>query len=209
MSDCFRTRRRSDRRLDKPVMHDDQWAPPPSPRRDPLNACRLTGVDFRPSRVGRPRPGAAGSAIARVAPLYGAQVRMVADVARRRGPPRRARRGRVGHGHRHARGRHRRHHHRPPRPIKPEMVRKGQVIFALPTPDPRSPPTRPVRRRGLRGRRALDQQRAGLPGIFRGALSTSGPARSPRRCSSPQPRAIAAHAPEGELVPNPLDMKAS
>ncbi len=208
MPDCFRIEEEIDRRLDKPVMHDDQWGTATVALAAILNACRLTGVDFKASRVGQIGLGAAGSAIARVALSYGAREVMVADVS----PDAVARlvaRGAVASDMatvmREAdivvttTGR--------PGLIKPEMVRKGQVIFALSNPDPEISPDEAVRAGAAYAGdgRSINNALA-FPGIFRGALDERASAITPEMQLAAA-EAIAAHAPEGELVPNPLDMR--
>jgi malate dehydrogenase (oxaloacetate-decarboxylating) len=57
----------------KPVMHDDQHGTATVALAALINACKLTGVDPRASRMGQIGLGAAGSAIARMALAYGAR----------------------------------------------------------------------------------------------------------------------------------------
>jgi malate dehydrogenase (oxaloacetate-decarboxylating) len=84
-------------------------------------------------------------------------------------------------------------------------VRSGQVILALSNPDPEIEPL-VARERGaaFRRRRQGHQQRAGLSGLFKGALEANA-----RRFSDAMLMAaadtIAAMARGDELVPDPLD----
>jgi malate dehydrogenase (oxaloacetate-decarboxylating) len=89
--------------------------------------------------------------------------------------------------------------------IKPDMVRKGQMIFALSNPDPEIEP-----------RIALEQGAAfaadgkginnilGFPGLFRGALD-AGATRFTDDMLFAAAKAISEMAPDHELVPEPLD----
>jgi malate dehydrogenase (oxaloacetate-decarboxylating) len=65
--ECFAIEAELDRRLDKPVMHDDQHGTATVALSALLNACRATGLDPRTARLGQIGLGAAGSAIARLA----------------------------------------------------------------------------------------------------------------------------------------------
>jgi malate dehydrogenase (oxaloacetate-decarboxylating) len=53
MPDCFRIEEEVAARLAKPVMHDDQWGTATVALAAILNACKLTGVDFKPRAWGR------------------------------------------------------------------------------------------------------------------------------------------------------------
>lgn len=208
MPDCFRIEDEIDRRLDKPVMHDDQWGTATVALAAILNACRLTGVDFKRSRVGQIGLGAAGSAIARIALSYGAREVLVADVspdavARLAGfgatPSDMATVMREADIVVATTGR--------PGLIKPDMVRKGQVIFALSNPDPEIAPDEAVRAGAAYAGdgRSINNALA-FPGLFRGALDERASAIT-HEMRLAAAEAIAAHAEPGELVPNPLDMR--
>lgn len=208
MPDCFRIEEEIDRRLDKPVMHDDQWGTATVALAAILNACRLTGVDLKASRLGQIGLGAAGSAIARVALSYGVREVLVADVSPKavaRLLPYGAVASDMATILREAdivmatTGR--------PGLITPAMVRKGQVIFALSNPDPEIAPDEALRAGAAYAGdgRSINNALA-FPGIFRGALDERASAITPEmRLAAAQ--AIAAHAPPGELVPNPLDLR--
>jgi malate dehydrogenase (oxaloacetate-decarboxylating) len=208
MPDCFRIEEEVDARLDKPVMHDDQWGTATVALAAILNACRLTGVDFRSSRVGQIGLGAAGSAIARTALSYGAREVLVADpnaeacarmkafgasvtdmaTIMRESDIVVATTGRPGL-------------------IRPEMVRRGQVIFALSNPDAEIDPDVAVAAGAAYAGdgRSINNALA-FPGIFRGALDVRAKEITPAmRLAAAE--AIAAHADPGELVPNPLDLR--
>ncbi len=206
MPDCFRIEDELDRRLDKPVMHDDQWGTATVALAAILNACKLTGVDFKSSRVGQIGLGAAGSAIARIALSYGAREVLVADTsddARKRlegfgATPSTmaeilreadivvATTGRVGL-------------------IRPDMIRRGQVIFALSNPDPEINPDEAVKAGAAYAGdgRSINNALA-FPGLFRGALDVRASAIT-HEMRLAAAEAIASLAEPGELVPNPLD----
>lgn len=208
MPDCFTIEEELDRRIDKPVMHDDQWGTATVALAAILNACRLTGVDFKASRVGQIGLGAAGSAIARIALSYGVREVMVSDVspdAVRRLETFGARPSSMGEIMREAdivvttTGK--------PGLIRADMVKRGQVIFALSNPDPEISPDEAVAAgAAFAGDGRSINNALAFPGIFRGALE----ARA--RCISHGMRlaaaeAIASLADPGQLVPNPLDMR--
>ena len=206
MPDCFRIEDELDRLLDKPVMHDDQWGTATVALAAIINACRLTGVDLKASRVGQIGLGAAGSAIARIALAYGAREVLVADASEE--PLRRmegfgARRstmldimreadivvattGKVGL-------------------IQPGMVKKGQVIFALSNPDPEIAPDEAIKAgAAFAGDGRSINNALAFPGIFRGALEarTKSITHEMRLAAA---EAIAKLAEPGNLVPNPVD----
>jgi malate dehydrogenase (oxaloacetate-decarboxylating) len=206
MPDCFRIEEEIAARLGKPVMHDDQWGTATVALAAILNACRLTGVDFRASRVGQIGLGAAGSAIARTALAYGARELLVAD------PSAEACARMAGFGAsvtdmatvmREAdivvatTGR--------PGLIRPDMVRRGQVIFALSNPDAEIDPDVAVAAGAAYAGdgRSINNALA-FPGLFGGALDVRAKSITPAmRLAAAE--AIAARAEPGELVPSPLD----
>jgi malate dehydrogenase (oxaloacetate-decarboxylating) len=89
--------------------------------------------------------------------------------------------------------------------IKPEMVRKGQVILALSNPKPEIDPEVAM---SAGAAFATDGKTVnnvlGFPGILRGAVDAQAP-RISREMYLAAANAIANLAPPGELVPNPLD----
>jgi malate dehydrogenase (oxaloacetate-decarboxylating) len=208
MPDCFRIEEELDARLSKPVMHDDQWGTATVALAAILNACRLIGLDFRSSRVGQIGLGAAGSAIARTALAYGAREVIVADPSEAAGARMKtfgasvvdmatvmreadivvATTGRPGL-------------------IRPEMVRRGQVIFALSNPDPEiDPDTAVAAGAAYAGDGRSINNALAFPGIFRGALDVRAREITPAmRLAAAE--TIAAHAPPGDLVPDPLDLR--
>jgi malate dehydrogenase (oxaloacetate-decarboxylating) len=91
--------------------------------------------------------------------------------------------------------------------IKPEMVRKGQIILALSNPRPEIEPE-VARKQGAVF--AADGKSVnnvlGFPGIFRGAVDTWSP-RITDEMLVAAAEAIANQTPDDQLVPNPLDHK--
>ena len=139
--ECFRIEEELKRRLRKPVMHDDQHGTAVVTLAAIINACRLTGLELRRSKMGQVGLGAAGSAIAKLALAYGVGEVMVTDRNPEAMAPLTAAgaratdfdtlirqadivvctTGKVGL-------------------IKPEHIRRGQVIFALSNPYPEIEP---------------------------------------------------------------------
>ena len=204
--ECFRIEDELIRRLDKPVMHDDQHGTATVALAALLNACAMTGVDPRSSRVGQIGLGAAGSAIARIALAYGAKDVLVTDVS-----PHAVKRmtamGAVAsdmdtilrecHIVVATTGR--------PGLIPPEKVRAGQVIFALSNPDPEiAPDVALAAGAAFAGDGRSINNALAYPGIFKGALSVRARAITPAMLLAAA-EAIAARAPKGELVPSPFN----
>lgn len=204
--ECFEIEETLKARLQKPVLHDDQQGTATAALAGILNACRLTGLDLRAAKVGQVGLGAAGSAIARLAIRYGARKVFVTDVsvdARKRLEAD----GAIGTDLETlmkevdivvaTTGR--------PGLIAPEMVREGQVIFALSNPEPEIFPEQ-ARAAGAAfaaDGRSINNALA-FPGIMKGVLQ----ARS--RLITPEvflevAEVIAALAERGELVPSSLN----
>ena len=152
--------------LDIPVMHDDQHGTAVVCTAALTNACRQTGIDMKQAMIGQIGLGAAGYAIAKMLmtltgkPVLGADLSAEAvkhlEAAGGKGSNLNeimakcdiviATTGAAGL-------------------IKPEMVRKGQIILALSNPNPEiDPDAGSGAWGGLRGGRQDGQQCAGLPG---------------------------------------------
>lgn len=204
--ECFKIESELKRRLDKPVMHDDQHGTAVVTLAAVLNACRLTGLELHRSKVAQIGLGAAGSAIARLIHTYGVGELLVTDVSPQavealvqsgaRGSTLDGifkeadivicTTGKVGL-------------------IKPEMIRRGQVLFALSNPYPE---IEPDLARAAGAAYAADgahiNNALAFPGIFKGAI------RARARTLLPQmfiaaAEAIAACVTPGEVVPSPLN----
>ena len=91
--------------------------------------------------------------------------------------------------------------------IKPEMVRKGQIILALSNPNPEIKPDDAANA----GAACATDGRSvnnilGFPGILRGVVDIQAPYISPEMYQAAA-EAIANLTPSGEIIPNPLDKK--
>ncbi len=171
--ECFAIERELKRRLQKPVMHDDQHGTATVALAAIVSACKKTGVVPRNSKLGQIGLGAAGSAIARLALAYGVAEVLVTDTS---GDAVRAMEAEGAKGRslddlmREAdivvatTGR--------PGLIRPEQVRKGQVIFALSNPEPEIAPDEALRAGAAFAADGRTVNNAlAFPGLFRGALS--------------------------------------
>lgn len=203
--ECFRIEEELKRRLRKPVMHDDQHGTAVVTLAAIINVCRLTGIELRRSKMGQVGLGAAGSAIAKLALAYGVGEVMVTDRNPAAIAPLTAAgahstdldtllqradivvctTGKVGL-------------------IKPEQVRRGQVIFALSNPYPEIDPdvARDAGAAYAADGAAINNALA-FPGIFRGALAVRAGKIEPQMYIAVA-EAIAASAGSDEVVPSPL-----
>lgn len=204
--ECFAIEEELVRRLRKPVMHDDQHGTATVALAALINACAMTGVDPRASRVGQIGLGAAGSAIARMALAYGAKEVLVTDPSREAVARMQSMGGtpsdletilRECHIVVATTGR--------PGLIAPARVRPGQVIFALSNPDPEiAPDVALAAGAAFAGDGRSINNALAYPGIFKGALSVrAGAITAPMLLAAAE--AIAALAPKGDVVPSPFD----
>lgn len=203
--DCFQIEETLKQKLRKPVMHDDQHGTAVVTLAALINVCRLTGIELKRSKMGQVGLGAAGSAIAKLALAYGVGEVLVTD----RNPaaiesltargavaaelPTLLERadivvcttGKVGL-------------------IKPEQVRRGQVIFALSNPHPEIDPdvAREAGAAYAADGAAINNALA-FPGIFRGALAVRAARIEPDMFIAAA-HAIAGCAGPDEVVPSPL-----
>jgi malate dehydrogenase (oxaloacetate-decarboxylating) len=89
--------------------------------------------------------------------------------------------------------------------INKEMVRKGQIILALSNPNPEIEPALALEAGAAFAADGKSVNNVlGFPGIFRGAVDANVP-RITREMLIAAAETIAAFAPPGEIVPNPLD----
>jgi len=205
--ECFKIEAELKRRLHKPVMHDDQHGTAVVTLAAIINACRLTGLELRKSKLGQVGLGAAGSAIAKLALAYGVGQVLVTDMnpagvetlvaegavaSNLEGIMAEAQivvctTGKVGL-------------------IKPEMVRKGQVIFALSNPHPEIDPDVA---HAAGAAYAADGQSINnalaFPGIFKGALEVRAGTIHPQMFIAAA-EAIAGKVASNEVVPSPLEL---
>jgi malate dehydrogenase (oxaloacetate-decarboxylating) len=91
--------------------------------------------------------------------------------------------------------------------IKPEMVRKGQIILALSNPRPEIEPEVALKKGAAFAADGKSVNNVlGFPGIFRGAVDTWSP-RITHEMLVAAAYAIADSTPDDALVPSPLDKK--
>jgi malate dehydrogenase (oxaloacetate-decarboxylating) len=206
--ECFEIERTLRARLDIPVLHDDQHGTAVVTLAALISASRIVGRDLRQQAIGQIGLGAAGLGIVRLLMQYGASHVIGTDV----NESQLRMLERMG-GHRASledlmarcdvvvatTGR--------PGLIKPEMVRPGQMVFALSNPEPEIE-ARVARERGAvfaADGRGINNV-LGFPGLFRGALDAGAhEITDPMLFAAAE--AIAACAPKGELVPDPLDRR--
>ena len=204
--ECFAIEQELRQRLDKPVLHDDQHGTAVVTLGALRNATRRAGLDLQASTVGQIGLGAAGTGIARLLRAVGVRSIIGTDrdpraVARLEalggeGTTLEAlmRRADIVIATTGVKGL-----------IRPEWVKKGQVILALSNPDPEIEPL-VAREHGA----AYAADGKGInnvlayPGLFKGALEGRA------RCFSDAmliaaADAIAAQAHDDELVPDALD----
>jgi malate dehydrogenase (oxaloacetate-decarboxylating) len=204
--DCFEIEDALIARLGKPVFHDDQHGTATAVIAALITASRITGRDLASCRVGQIGLGAAGSAIVRLTLALGVQEVIAADAS----PAAQERARRLG-----ARivdfdtlmkeadvviaatGR--------PKLIDPKRVRPGQIVLGLSNPDPEIDP---VEARLAGAALASDgrtiNNALAFPGLFKGALDVRSRSITVEMMIAAA-RAIASLAPDGELVPPPLD----
>lgn len=205
---CFEIESRLQKILDIPVMHDDQHGTAVVTTAALLVAAHETNADLGKAVIGQIGLGAAGQAIAQMLmrltgnPVYGADlsepalgrfaslggrksnlVEIMAEcdiVIATTGAP---------------------------GLIKPEMVRKGQIILALSNPNAEIEPSMALERGAAFSADGKSVNNVlGFPGIFRGAVDANAP-RITQEMLVAAAETIAAMAPPGELVPDPLDRK--
>jgi malate dehydrogenase (oxaloacetate-decarboxylating) len=207
--ECFEIERRLIEALPQPVMHDDVHGTAVVSVGAAIVACRNAGVELHEATVGQLGLGAAGLGIASLMVQGGAK-RVIAfdpsEEAHARALAAGIEMGSMETVMAEAdvvvatTGK--------PGLLTPEMIRPGQVILALSNPEPEIDPDVAM----AAGAAFAADGRAvnnvlGYPGIFRGALQT-GASRITLEMKLAAALAIADHAAEGELVPNPLDQAA-
>ncbi|MHB8094634.1 MAG: NAD-dependent malic enzyme [Candidatus Aminicenantales bacterium] len=203
---CFEIETRIQEQLDIPVMHDDQHGTACVVTAALMNAARIARVELRKCRIGVIGLGAAGFALSRMLiyflgnPVLGADIvpEALSRLEKAGGIPARLEEimascdvvvATTG----------------VPGLIRPDMVRKGQIILALSNPIPE---IEPEAARAAGAAFAADGKSVnnvlGFPGIFRGAVDADVP-RITREMLIAAAMAIADAAPAGDIVPNPLD----
>lgn len=205
---CFEIEERLQAMLDIPVMHDDQHGTAVVSTAALLTATREAGTDLGKAVIGQVGLGAAGQAIGQMLmrltgnPVHGADLSPEAlsrfeksggvksnlkdimascdIVVATTGAP---------------------------NLIKPEMVRKGQIILALSNPNSEIDPDVAMEHGAAFAADGKSVNNVlGFPGIFRGAVDSNAP-RITQEMLVAAAETIASMTPPGELVPSPLDKK--
>ncbi len=203
---CFEIEERLQSQLEIPVMHDDQHGTAVVSTAALTNACRQAGINLNAARIGQVGLGAAGFAIAQMLMrLTGKQV-MGADLSDEALKHLQAAGGKpsnlkeimatcdiviatTGAGGL----------------IRPEMVRKGQIILALSNPNPEIDPDVAIERgAAFAADGKMVNNVLGFPGIFRGAVDANA-RRISHEMLMAAAQTIADMTPQGDLVPSPLD----
>jgi len=205
---CFEIEQRLQAMLDIPVMHDDQHGTAVVSTAALMVAAKNTNVDINKAVIGQIGLGAAGSAIGRmIMSLTGNPVRGadLSESAVERFVRQGGRKSDLAEimsecdiviattG--------------VPNLIKPEMIRKGQVILALSNPNPEIDPDVAL----AHGAAFAADGKAvnnvlGFPGIFRGAVDANAPRITDEMLLAAVDMLVRM-TPAGELMPNPLDKK--
>jgi malate dehydrogenase (oxaloacetate-decarboxylating) len=203
---CFRIEEELQKQLDIPVMHDDQHGTAVVTTAVLTVACRKLKKDLGKAVIGQIGLGAAGNAIAKMLmqitgnPVRGADLSEEALVRHERNGGKRSNLKEImvncdivvsttG-----VRGL-----------IKPEMVRKGQIILALSNPRPEIEPDVALKNgAAFAADGKLVNNVLGFPGIFRGAVDTWSPRISDEMLLAAA-QAIANHTTDDQLIPSPLD----
>ncbi|GAB4498004.1 MAG: NAD-dependent malic enzyme [Anaerolineales bacterium] len=205
---CFEIEERLQSMLDIPVMHDDQHGTAVVTTAALMVATREAGMDMKKAVIGQIGLGAAGQAIGQMMmrltgnPVHGADLN----------PEALSRFEKMGGVKSNLKdimascdivvattG--------APNLIKPEMVRKGQIILALSNPNSEIDPEVAMERGAAFAADGKSVNNVlGFPGIFRGAVDANAP-RITQEMLLAAAETIASMTPPGELVPSPLDKK--
>jgi malate dehydrogenase (oxaloacetate-decarboxylating) len=205
---CFEIEQRLQSMLDIPVMHDDQHGTAVVSTAALLTATREADMDLKKAVIGQVGLGAAGQAIGQMLmrltgnPVHGADL----------SPDALSRFEKIGGVKSNLKdimancdivvattG--------APNLIKPEMVRKGQIILALSNPNSEIDPDVAMEHGAVFAADGKSVNNVlGFPGIFRGAVDANAP-RITQEMLVAAAETIASMTPPGELVPSPLDKK--
>ncbi|HXF85290.1 MAG TPA: ACT domain-containing protein [Anaerolineales bacterium] len=205
---CFEVEQRLQEMLDIPVMHDDQHGTAVVSIAALMVAAQRTGVDIGKALIGQIGLGAAGNAIGKMImhltgnPVLGADLSEDALERFARAGGRKSNLKEImsecdiviattG----------------APNLIKPEMVRKGQIILALSNPNPEIDPEVALAHGAAFAADGKSVNNVlGFPGIFRGAVDSNAP-RITQEMLIAAMEVLVRMTPAGELMPNPLDKK--
>ncbi|GMV34254.1 MAG: NAD-dependent malic enzyme 1 [Chloroflexi bacterium] len=205
---CFEIEERLQAMLDIPVMHDDQHGTAVVSTAALMTATREAGMDLGKAVIGQIGLGAAGHAIGRMMmrltgnPVHGADLSPDAlNRFEKSGGVKSNLKDIMANcdivvattG--------------APNLIKPEMVRKGQIILALSNPNSEIDPDAAMERGAAFAADGKSVNNVlGFPGIFRGAVDANAP-RITQEMLVAAAETITSMTPHGELVPSPLDKK--
>ncbi|MGZ9235272.1 MAG: NAD-dependent malic enzyme, partial [Anaerolineales bacterium] len=205
---CFEIEERLQSMLDIPVMHDDQHGTAVVSTAALKVVARRAGVDIGKATIGQIGLGAAGNAIGKMLmgltgnPVMGTDLSESAIERFERDGGKRSSLKEImsdceiviattG----------------TPDLIKPEMIRKGQVILALSNPKPEIDPEVALERGAIFAADGKSVNNVlGFPGIFRGAVDSRAP-RITHEMLIAAVDVLVRMTPSGELMPNPLDKK--
>lgn len=205
---CFEVEERLQAMLDIPVLHDDQHGTAVVCTAALRVAADRTGVDIHKAVIGQIGLGAAGNAIGKMImrltgnPVLGADTHKDAvERFAREGGRRSSLKEIMGEcdiviattG--------------APNLIKPEMIRKGQIILALSNPNAEIDPDVALAHGAAFAADGKSVNNVlGFPGIFRGAVDANAP-RITNEMLLAAVDVLVRMTPVGELMPNPLDKK--
>ncbi len=205
---CFEVEKKLQALLDIPVMHDDQHGTAVVSTAALMTAAKYANVDIHKVVIGQIGLGAAGNAIGKMLmgltgnPVFGADLseealaRFVRDGGRRSSLKEIMAECDIVIATTGA-----------PNLIKPEMVRKGQIIFALSNPNPEIDPDMALAHGAAFAADGKSVNNVlGFPGIFRGAVDANAP-RITHEMLIAAMNVLVNETPAGELLPNPLDKK--
>ena len=205
---CFEVEEKLQALLDIPVMHDDQHGTAVVSTAALMTAAKRANVEINKVKIGQIGLGAAGYAIGKMLmgltgnPVFGADL---SEDAMKRYEEAGGRKsnlkeimaecdiviGTTG----------------APNLIKPEMVRKGQIILALSNPNAEIAPDVALAHGAVFAADGTSVNNVlGFPGIFRGAVDANAP-RITHEMLIAAVEVLVRETPAGELLPNPLDKK--
>jgi malate dehydrogenase (oxaloacetate-decarboxylating) len=205
---CFEVEERLQAMLDIPVLHDDQHGTAVVSTAALQVIARNSGVDIGKAVIGQLGLGAAGNAIGKMLmgltgnPVLGADLSENAMARFERDGGKRSTLEEImseceiviattG----------------TPNLIRPELIRKGQVILALSNPRPEIDPEEALARGAIFAADGKSVNNVlGFPGIFRGAVDSRAP-RITHEMLIAAVDVLVRMTPSGELMPNPLDKK--
>jgi malate dehydrogenase (oxaloacetate-decarboxylating) len=206
---CFEIEEELRRRLDRPVLHDDQDGTAVVTLGALIQATNQVGKRLEDCVVGQIGLGAAGIGIVRLLLRKGVREMLGADTQESAFGRLEALGGRRSSleeimrsadivvattGRRNL--------------IPPATVRQGQIILALTNPDPEIEPVVAIAHGAAVAADGKSVNNvSGFPGLFRGALD-AGARRFSAAMLIAAAETLASHAPEEQLVPDPLDRSA-